>query len=87
MRKKLKAYGLGACLFLFLLVVLGNALHLNPGAAVLAATTGTPLVIHVFRQLQDRQGLAARLRSQQEASRWWGQRELQREAKEYRELS
>jgi Flp pilus assembly protein TadB len=86
-RKKLKAHALGACLFLFLLVVLGNALHLNPGAALLAAATGTPLVIHLFRQRQDRQELAARLQSQQESSRWWQQRELQAGAKEYRELS
>ena len=36
------------CLFLFLFVVVGGGLHLNPGGAFLAAATGTPLVIHVF---------------------------------------
>ena len=36
------------CLFLFLFVVIGGGLHLNPGGAFLAAATGTPLVIHVF---------------------------------------
>ena len=36
------------CLFLFLFVVIGGGLHLNPGGAFLVAATGTPLVIHVF---------------------------------------
>ena len=43
---KVKQGSLIACLFLFLFVVIGSGLHLNPGGAFLAAATGTPLVIH-----------------------------------------
>jgi hypothetical protein len=38
------------CLFLFLFVVIGGGLHLNPGGAFLAAVTGTPLVIHLLNR-------------------------------------
>ena len=48
MPAKIKQVALIACLFLFLLVVIGGGLHLNPGGALLAAATGTPLVIHFF---------------------------------------
>ena len=48
---KVKHYSLIACLFLFLFVVLGGGLHLNPGGAFLAAGTGTPLLIYVFNRL------------------------------------
>ena len=50
MRMKAKRIFLGACLFLFLFVVIGNALHLSPAGAFLAAATGTPLLIYVFNQ-------------------------------------
>jgi hypothetical protein len=50
MRMKVKQILLAACLFLFLFVVVGNALHLNPAGAFLAAVTGTPLLIYVFNQ-------------------------------------
>ena len=50
MRMKVKQISLVACLFLFLFVVIGNALHLNPAGAFLAAATGTPLLIYVFNQ-------------------------------------
>lgn len=50
MRMKVKRISLVACLFLFLFVVVGNALHLNPAGAFLAAATGTPLLIYVFNQ-------------------------------------
>jgi hypothetical protein len=50
MRIKVKRISLVACLFLFLFVVIGNALHLNPAGAFLAAVTGTPLLIYVFNQ-------------------------------------
>jgi hypothetical protein len=46
------------CLFLFLFVVIGSSLHLNPGGAFLAAATGTPLVIHVFNRQRSERGLA-----------------------------
>ena len=50
MRLKAKRLSLVACLFLFLFVVIGSALHLNPAGALLAAATGTPLLIYVFNQ-------------------------------------
>jgi len=50
MRTKIKQYSLIVCLFLFLFVVIGGGLHLNPGGAFLAAATGTPLLIYVFNR-------------------------------------
>jgi hypothetical protein len=47
---KIKHGSLVVCLFLFLFVVIGGGLHLNPGGTFLAAATGTPLVIHVFNR-------------------------------------
>ena len=38
------------CLFVFLFIVLGGGLHMNPGGAFLAAATGTPLMIYVFNR-------------------------------------
>jgi len=49
-RAKIKQVALIACLFLFLYVVIGGGLHLNPGGAFLAAATRTPPVIHFFNQ-------------------------------------
>jgi hypothetical protein len=49
-RHKLKQFLLVICLFLFLLVVVGGGLHLNPTGALLAAATGTPLIVHVFNR-------------------------------------
>jgi len=46
MRSRLKSYSRGACLFVFLFVVVGAGLHLNPMGAFVAALSGTPLVIH-----------------------------------------
>jgi hypothetical protein len=48
MQQRTKEILLMICLFLFLLVVLGGGLHLSPSGALLAAVTGTPLIIHVF---------------------------------------
>ena len=48
MRQRVKEALLIICLFLFLLVVVGGGLHLNPAAAFMAALTGTPLILHVF---------------------------------------
>lgn len=45
MRKRLKNVALVLCLFMFLLIVLGGGLRLNPGGAFMAAATGTPLLI------------------------------------------
>lgn len=47
---KIRQVALIACLFLFLFVVIGGGLHLNPGGAFLAASTGTPLVVHFFNR-------------------------------------
>jgi hypothetical protein len=47
---KIKHAGLVPCLFVFLFVVIGGGLHLNPGGAFLAAATGTPLVVHFFNR-------------------------------------
>ena len=48
MPAKIKRVALIACLFLFLFIVIGSGLHLNPSGAFLAAATGTPLVVHFF---------------------------------------
>lgn len=51
MRKRMKDGALVFCLFMFLLIVLGGGLRLNPGGALMAAATGTPLLIYVFHCL------------------------------------
>jgi len=48
MHGKLKRYALIICLFVFLFVILGNALRLSPGAAFIAALSGTPLITFGF---------------------------------------
>jgi Flp pilus assembly protein TadB len=50
MRNNFKNAALVFCLFTFLLIVLGAGLRLNPGGALLAAATGTPLLIHLFHR-------------------------------------
>ena len=50
MRTKIKQYCLILCLFLFLFVVIGGGLPLNPGGALIAAATGTPLLIYAFNR-------------------------------------
>lgn len=52
---KMQQYALGACLFTFLFVVVGGALHLNTGGAFLAALSGTPLMIHIFSRWLENQ--------------------------------
>jgi hypothetical protein len=47
---KIKQAALMGCLFVFLFIVIGGGLHLNPGGALLAAATGTPLVIHFLNR-------------------------------------
>jgi hypothetical protein len=49
-RTKIKQYSLIVCLFLFLFVMIGGGLHLNPGGAFIAAATGTPLLIYAFNR-------------------------------------
>ena len=50
MHSKVKNYALVFCLFVFLFIVLGGGLHMNPGGAFLAAATGTPLMIYAFNR-------------------------------------
>ena len=65
MRTRLKTYSLGACLFVFLFVVVGAGLHLNPMGAFVAALSGTPIVIHaVTRWSGVRPGAATRTETQ-----------------------
>ncbi len=65
MRNQLKSYSLGACLFVFLFVVVGAGLHLNPMDAFVAALFGTPLVIHAAnRWSRVRPGAATRAEMQ-----------------------
>ena len=47
---KIKQTALIGCLFLFLFIVIGGALYLNPVGAFLAAAAGTPLLIHFFNR-------------------------------------
>ena len=53
MQGRLKNCALVICLFVFLFVIIGGGLHLNPSGAFLAAVTGTPLVIYVFHRRFD----------------------------------
>jgi hypothetical protein len=53
MQARLKNYGLVVCLFVFLFVIIGGGLHLSPSGALLAAITGTPLVIYAFHRRID----------------------------------
>ncbi len=53
MYEKVKNHALIICLFAFLFVTVGNALHLTPGAAFIAALSGTPLVIFGFNRWWD----------------------------------
>ena len=50
MHSKVKNYALVFCLFVFLFVMIGGGLHMNPGGALLAAATGTPLMIYAFNR-------------------------------------
>ncbi|HLJ89866.1 MAG TPA: hypothetical protein VKZ53_23865 [Candidatus Angelobacter sp.] len=49
MKKHFRRLGMIACLFVFLLIVIGGGLRLNPLSAVIAASTGTPLFLVVAR--------------------------------------
>ena len=51
MHRKVKNYSLVFCLFVFLFVTIGGGLHMNPGGALLAALSGTPLVIYAFNRM------------------------------------
>ena len=66
MRAKIKQTLLIVCLFLFLFVVIGSGLHLNPGGAFIAAATGTPPLIYVFNRRLARGRVEPDLRSRRE---------------------
>jgi len=51
LRQRLKTYALVCCLFVFLFVVLGGGLRLNPGGAFLGAATGSPVILCGFSRL------------------------------------
>ena len=53
MHARLKNYALVIFLFVFLFVCIGNDLHLSPGAAFVAALSGTPLGIFAFSRWCD----------------------------------
>ena len=55
MRDKLKKYGLGVCLFVFLFVIIGGGFHLTSSAALIGALSGTPLLIYGFNRWCDAQ--------------------------------
>jgi hypothetical protein len=48
MQERLKNYAFVTCLFVFLFITIGGALHLSPTAAFIDALSGTPLVILAF---------------------------------------
>jgi len=68
MRKRVKNWILVFCLFMFLLIVLGGGLRLNPGGAFIAAATGTPLMIYVFQALITRPDTLKNQHNDNEAS-------------------
>ena len=63
MQERLKNYALVICLFVFLFVIIGGGLHLNPSGAIIAAATGTPLVIYVFHRRPHGVSLSDKLRA------------------------
>jgi hypothetical protein len=50
MKQKTKSYCLVACIFLFLLVVLGSGLRLSPTSALITGVAGTPLVVAAWNR-------------------------------------
>ena len=56
MRERPKNYALVLCLFVFLFVTLGAGFHLNSAGALVAALSGTPLVIYAFNHLRLQKG-------------------------------
>jgi hypothetical protein len=68
MQEKMKNYVLVTCLFVFLFMVIGGGFHLTPGAALIAAASGTPLVIHAFKHRCNTQTRVAAARREEPAS-------------------
>jgi Flp pilus assembly protein TadB len=55
MQERLKNYALVICLFVFLLVCIGNHLHVSPGTAFMCTLSGAPLVIVAFSRRRNAQ--------------------------------
>ena len=71
---KLKNYALVICLFVFLFVVIGNGLHLTPAGSLIAAMSGTPLVIFAFSRWHDGQCRGEDARAASRVTREWERR-------------
>jgi hypothetical protein len=69
MRNKLKSYSLVLCLFVFLFVIIGGGLHLNPIGAFAAALSATPLVLHGVNRWGGNRGQISPAKDIQAASR------------------
>jgi hypothetical protein len=69
MRNKLKSYSLVLCLFVFLFVIIGGGLHLNPIGAFAAALSATPLILHSVNRWGGNRVQAFEVKGIQEASR------------------
>jgi hypothetical protein len=69
MGNKLKSYFLVLCLFVFLFVIIGGGLHLNPIGAFTAALSATPLILHSVNRWGANRAQAFPVNSVQKASR------------------
>ena len=68
MHSNARNYALVCCLFVFLFVIIGGGLHLNPGGAFLEAATGTGLSETAYFGFAIRKDEYIRLR--RERRRW-----------------
>ena len=68
---KLTNYAVVICLFVFLFVVIGNGLHLTPAGSLIAAMSGTPLVIFAFSCWHDAQSRVGYSRAASRATEEW----------------
>jgi hypothetical protein len=71
---KLKNYALVICLFVFLFVVIGNGLPLTPAASLIAAMSGTPLVVSAFGRWHAAQSRGKDSRAASRATEEWERR-------------
>jgi len=68
---KLTNYAVVICLFVFLFVVIGNGLPLTPAGSLIAAMSGTPLVIFAFSCWHDAQCRGEYSRAASRATEEW----------------
>jgi hypothetical protein len=69
MRNKLKSYFLVVCLFVFLFVIIGGSLHLNPIGAFAAALSATPLILYSVNRWGGNRAQGLQVSGVQKASR------------------